>query len=478
MSGIILLIGTDEYLSYKAEIGQFETDMITNAVQNGNSISAMFVHTWSESGEDTAINLVRDANDSGKIDIRWVHADTLKNDIQVSPVNKTEFGRITFDTIVSVKMENRKGEKFLYTYIPVDVGDGRKGGLELSQPLHDFDIFKRKMLKRAVTISTMLALLSGIVLFIFINRQIRVPLNRLTEHAKRIGEGDFSPDNSIRGTDELSDLAYSMNDMCSRLLIAKEKIKFEYDARLKTIDQLRHTERLSTFGLISAGIAHEIGTPLNVVDGRAKMIISDGLSDTEIKECAGIIKNQAERMTVIISQLLDFTRQPKRHISTENVSLLINQVFQLLHPMASKQHVSFSLSRGENTTVMVNADVGQIQQVLVNLLMNSVQAMPNGGKVRVSLSNELQTAPHGGKNPPTDFLKIRIIDEGEGICEENLEHIFTPFFTTKQIGTGTGLGLSIVHGIVEDHGGWIEVEGTPGSGACFSVYLPMKGKNE
>jgi two-component system, NtrC family, sensor kinase len=269
-----------------------------------------------------------------------------------------------------------------------------------------------------------------------------------------------------------------MNDMCSRLLIAKEKIKFEYDARLKTLDQLRHTERLSSFGLLSAGIAHELGTPLNVVDGRAKMIMNEGLSDNDIKECAGIIKNQAERMTVIIRQLLDFTRQPKRHVSHENVSLLINQVFQLLHPMASKQHVSFSLSKDENITVFINADLGQIQQVLVNLLMNSIQAMPDGGDVCVCLSNELQTAPQKVGKSPTNFLKIRIVDEGEGICKENLEHIFTPFFTTKKIGTGTGLGLSIAHGIVEDHGGWIDVEGTAGSGACFSVYLPLEGQSE
>lgn len=476
--GMIILIGIDEYLSFRAEIKQFEADMVRNAIQDGSSISGMIAHTWKESGEQKAIELIKDAGKSGSMKIRWVWIDTLLNQEEIAETEKKQLEKLLLDENVSVKMADIKGDFLRYTYVPVDIGQQRKGALELSQPLFSLREYTSRMITRAFVITALLTIICGLILYFFIDRKIRVPLNTLMKQAKRIGEGDFRADLNSIGNDELAEMGRTMNDMCSRLVIAKEKIKFEYDARLKTLDQLRHTERLSSFGLISAGIAHEIGTPLNVVDGRAKMIICEDLTPEDIKECAVIIKNQAERMTLIVRQLLDFTRSPKKHIANENIALLIKQVFQLLHPLASKQFVSFSLSRAEDAEVILSIDGAQIQQVLVNLLMNSIQAMPDGGKVYVTLSNEMYPIPQADGNDLHKFIKIRIVDEGEGICNEDLDHIFTPFFTTKTLGTGTGLGLSIAHGIVEEHGGWINVESTIHDGACFSVFLPMKELNK
>ena len=473
---MILLIAIDEYLNFGAEVNQFETDMVTNALQTGNSISGMIAHTWQESGEAKALELIEDASKSGPMGIRWVWADTFPTNAIVTAGDKEQLKSLNLEKTTTLKMHNPKGETLLYTYIPVDIDQERNGALELQQTFSALQIYSGRMLIRALIITAVLALVCGMILYFFIHRKIRIPLNRLTNQAKRIGQGDLRGNHTVVGTDELADLAKTMNDMCSSLVIAKEKIKFEYDARLKTLDQLRHTERLSTFGLISAGIAHEIGTPLNVVDGRAKMIISEDLNTEETKECATIIKSQAERMTLIIRQLLDFTRRPKQHISSENIVILIKQIFQLLHPMSSRQHVCFALNKEEGAEVVLSVDGSQIQQVLINLLMNSVQAMPDGGTVSVSVTNELVSGPQAEDQTPQRFLKIGIVDEGEGICKEVLEHIFTPFFTTKTIGTGTGLGLSIAHGIVEEHGGWIDVESSVQNGACFSVYLPLKEK--
>lgn len=292
--------------------------------------------------------------------------------------------------------------------------------------------------------------------------------------ANQIGLGDLSINNEIIGQDELADMAHTMNDMCTRLIIAKEKINFEYDARLKTLEQLRHTERLSSLGVLSAGIAHELGTPLNVVDGRAKMIINENLNQHEVHDCATIIINQAQRMTAIIRQLLDFTRRPKQHNSSENIAFLVKQVFQLLYPMASKQNVSFLLNKDEATEVNISADFPQLQQVLVNLLLNAIQAMPDGGNVDVNITNEMVSTSSHGEHHQKNYLKLQILDEGEGISNEIIDRVFTPFFTTKTIGAGTGLGLSIAHGIIEEHGGWIDIESSVPNGACFTVYLPMK----
>lgn len=472
--GMIVLIGIDEYLNFQAEIEQYEAEMITNAVQNGKSISGMIANIWQEFGETKALELIKDASDSRTLTIRWVWPHVLLSSFTGSDTDKEQLRKIIKGEIVSLKMQQEDGTLLRFTYVPVDLGNLQPGAIELSQTLLPLKEFSRRMLGRAFTITIFLVLVSGLILYFFIDRRIRLPLNNLMDQAKRIGQGDLSANNVIVGNDELAEMARTMNDMCSRLLIANEKISFEYDARLKTLKQLRHTERLSSFGMLSAGIAHELGTPLNVVDGRAKMIISENLNHQEIRDCATIIKNQAERMAAIIKQLLDFTRIPTHQYSTEDVGFLIKQVFQLLHPMASKQQVSLILTKEENAEAILRADFSQLQQVMVNLLMNAIQAMPDGGKVEVNLANEMLPVSLFDEQTKLKYLKVQIQDEGEGICKENLACIFTPFFTTKKIGAGTGLGLSIAHGIVEDHEGWIDIESTARKGACFTVYLPMK----
>jgi two-component system, NtrC family, sensor kinase len=472
--GIIILVGIDEYLSFKTEVNQYETDMVASAVQNGKSISAMISHIWREGGEAKALELIDDASTSGQFDIRWVWPRLLVDQSGSDTLEKMYLEKVVLGETVSFKTKHENDLMRRYTYVPVDVGLTQTGALELSQTLLPLKNYSRKMLSRAFNISALLALICGLTLYFFINWKIRIPLSKLMEQAKRIGHGDFSANHNIQGNDELAELAHTMNDMCSRLIIAKEKIKFEYDTRLKTLEQLRHTERLSSFGVISAGIAHELGTPLNVVDGRAKMIINENLQADEVKDCARIIKTQAERMTGIVRQLLDFTRRPKQHTSEDNVALLIKQVFQLLYPMAVKQHVHFSLIQEEGSSVVLRADFSQLQQVVVNLLMNSIQAMPDGGKIEVGLSNTFLNPSSDSEQNGKKYIKLRIHDEGEGIQEKDLEHILTPFFTTKAVGAGTGLGLSIAHGIVEEHGGWIEVESRVKHGACFTVYLPMQ----
>jgi len=472
--GMIVMIGIDEYLSFKAEVKQFELDMGTNALQTGNAIAGIIAHAWKKSGEGKALELLEAASTSGTIPVRWVWRDNFPDDATVAAGEKQQLENLDLSVTTTLKIHDHDGETLLYTYIPVDVGLDRSGALELRQSFSALHMYSQRMLMRAVIITATLAVFCGLILYVFIYQKIRIPLSRLTRQAERIGRGELRDRNMVVGNDEFAKLAHTMNDMCSSLIVANEKINFEYDARLKTLDQLRHTERLSTFGLISAGIAHEIGTPLNVVDGRAKMIISENLDTEEIMECAAIIKSQAERMTAIIRQLLDFTRRPEQNVAAENIVILIKQIFQLLHPMATKQHVSFALNQEQDTRVILDVDGAQMQQVLINLFMNSIQAMPNGGTVSVYVKNEWLTDPQSAQQKAQLFLNIRITDEGGGICTEDLEHIFTPFFTTKTIGTGTGLGLSIAHGIVEEHGGWIDVESNVGSGACFSVYLPMK----
>ena len=249
------------------------------------------------------------------ITIQWIRQEDEGKAPLLASMAAADRERLRKGGAVHLKRLDGQGNAVLYTFMPLGNTRVGRGILQLRQSPAVMDNYTHTLLFRGILVTSFLGCIYGVILYVFMNRSICIPLRRLIDQVERIGSGDLCTTVAFKGNDELARLAQTLNEMCSRLLIAKEKIKFECDARLKTLEQLRHTERLSTFGLLSAGIAHEIGTPLNVVDGRAKMIIQEELSPEEIRECASIIQHQAERMTVIIRQLLDFTKRPKNQLA-------------------------------------------------------------------------------------------------------------------------------------------------------------------
>ena len=474
--GMIGMLIIDGNLNYEEELKQFDIDMADNARQIGWTVSGMISNTWKESGPERAFQLIDDANRANHlITIRWIWQDEIKSMHgklipELAAFNDTELSdEFSFTALDEHRREHR------YTFMAVDIPGNRPGAIQLTQTLEPREKFIQRMLVRSLSITTLLAIVGGIVIYFFIHIKIRGPLEQLSRKAVEIGKGNLMPDLEIKGEDELVSLAGIMNDMCTRLLIAKEKIHFENLARLKTLEQLRHTEKLSTVGQIAAGIAHELGTPLNVVDGRAKMIISEPLEPEEIINCARIIKSQAERMTLIIRQLLDYSRKKKSHPkSLDNIETVIRQVFHLLSPMASKQGITLTLHIVAETKTVCRLDAQQMQQVFMNVIMNSIQATPRGKEVVVEIANITLKSMLHTDDQMKKLIRVDVLDEGEGIPEEQLQEIFTPFFTTKQIGLGTGLGLSIARELLEEHNGWIEVENRRLKGACFSIFLALE----
>ena len=466
----------DGNLSYEAELEQFDVDMADNARQIGWILSGMISHTWHDSGPEKAIQLLEKAHSADHlISIRWVWMDELEKLHGKAIPELENLKTIEPQQEISYVALDEHRQKQRYTLMPVVIPENRAGAIQLIQSLELRADFTQRMLVRSLSITTVLAFISGIIIYFFIHIKIRGPLEQLSRKAIEIGKGNLMPDLEIKGEDELVGLARIMNDMCTRLLIAKEKIHFEHLARLKTLEQLRHTEKLSTIGQIAAGIAHEVGTPLNVIDGRAKMIISEPLEQEEIVNCAGIIKNQAERITLIIRQLLDYSRKKKSpHKTLESVETIINQVFHLLSPIAAKQGIFLMLNIMPETKLVCRMDAQQLQQVFMNVIMNSIQATPKGKNVQVEVSNSKLKSMMYTDDQIRNFIRIDVIDEGEGIPKDQLQEIFTPFFTTKQIGLGTGLGLSIARELLEEHGGWIEVENRRTKGAQFSIFLGLE----
>jgi signal transduction histidine kinase len=254
---------------------------------------------------------------------------------------------------------------------------------------------------------------------------------------------------------------------------AWDQVRCETEARIAALEQLRHEDRLKTVGRLASGIAHELGTPLNVISGYAGMIAGGNLPAHETIESARTIKAQSERIATIVRHLLDFARRRPGQKTAVDLQQVIRETLDLMVPLAQKRNVRLILADGHAPAV-ARADVEQVKQVLLNLVTNAVQAMPGGGNVEVAAGPARERPPAGCGDPDGEYVCISVRDQGEGIAQENLGRIFEPFFTTKGPGKGTGLGLSVAEGIVREHGGWIAVESVRGKGSCFCVCLPKE----
>jgi signal transduction histidine kinase len=474
--GIVVLLIVVGNIHYETQLRRYEAAMAEKAEAIGSVLAGIIGSTWEESGAEAALKqLEAVAEVDPATALCWVWFDEVK--LQFSGKNEvlSRLAALEQGVAQTFIAHDVKRNRLCYTFVPVAVPGERRGGVQITQSLSPLIRFTQKVLVQTTVVTVLLILFCGGVTYFLIYTKIRRPLEKLSRKAVEIGKGNLVADLEIQGDDELVHLAGIMNDMCTRLLIAQEKIHFENLARLKTLEQLRHTEKLSTVGQIAAGIAHEIGTPLNVVDGRAKMIIREPLERDEIIDCAKIIKIQAERITLIIRQLLDFSRKKKiTRKARENIVTLIRQVVHLLQPLAGKQGVGLQLKVAAAANVHSLVDTQQIQQVFMNIIMNAIQATVTSGDVQVEVANvQLKSLLHTD-NQVKEFLRIDIRDEGPGIPPENLQEIFTPFFTTKSVGLGTGLGLSIAREMMEEHGGWIEVHNRRSKGAEFTLFLKLE----
>jgi signal transduction histidine kinase len=252
----------------------------------------------------------------------------------------------------------------------------------------------------------------------------------------------------------------------------KQALSTERAGRADAERDLQHAQRLTSVGRMAAGIAHELGTPLNVVGSYARMIHDGEIEGDEARSTAGIITEQTEFMTGIIRQMLDFARAQQIERRLESVIDLLDDSIKLLTPLARQRHVVLELAPPARVP-RVELDAGQLRQVFSNLVMNAVQASHAGGKVQVSVELVVDREPPlSVERRAREWVVVQVKDEGAGMSDEVKQRAFDPFFTTKPVGEGTGLGLSVAWGIVQRHGGWIELESAEGKGSRFSVYLP------
>lgn len=468
--GIVSVI-VYSYVAASREVTQIETTVAEDLASLGRTLSASVMSVWEHEGEARAQELVALHDRDEAIDVRWTWLDIdeenshfPKGGLAVIP----SLLRNEQQTWVGIGPDNRR---LVYAYVPLLRANMRPAALEFSRPLVSESQVFWSEIREHVIASTLVVFFAATVAILLTSMLVSVPLQRVAEQARRIGRGDLSHRLPVIGRDEVAALASEFNAMCDALKEARSRAEVEAEKRVRAVEQLRHADRLRTVGTLASGIAHELGTPLNVISMRAKMIATKEVPPEEAPESARIIASQAERVTKIVRQLLDFARRrtPKR--AETDLADLADRTSQLLGALAKKSKVEVKVEPAAQVKLMV--DPAQIEQALTNLVINGIHAMPDGGELTIAVRED-EAAPVSDPDKKLKCAVVEISDTGVGISEENLPRIFEPFFTTKGVGEGTGLGLSVTHGIIEDHGGWMQATSDVGKGTQFTIYLPVE----
>ncbi|MBI2088926.1 MAG: HAMP domain-containing protein [Deltaproteobacteria bacterium] len=343
---------------------------------------------------------------------------------------------------------------------------GRQGhGWRLAETI------KTRRNRIVVTTSVLVLIVSLLILWI-VRRNVSRPIDELIERIREIGQGRWEQRIQVTGKDEVGLLANEFNRLSGRLRDTYGSLVNEQQEKLKLERDLRHSERLASVGQLAAGLAHEIGTPLNIIGGRAEYLTRRPRSAEELNENLLIIRAQIDRIAGIVRQLLEFSRHKEPTLRAVDIASLLTEVRQLLQHKLDEKGIKVDQELPESPPV-IQADPDLLQQVFLNLYLNSLHGLETGGwiKIRAEVSdNSTKIAPGASV---ARWLRIAFEDNGPGIRPEHLDRVFDPFFTTKDIGEGTGLGLSVSYGIVRDHGGEIQVESEPGKYARFIIHLPV-----
>jgi len=344
-----------------------------------------------------------------------------------------------------------------------------EGAMELRLDLNK--VLPEGYLDKALMAAGGLLVVFALLVGLFSRQSIGKPIDQLMGAMDQVIQGDLTVALPLDRSDEIGRIAYRFNEMTAQLRSAQEQLRRSAQAQIKLEQRLRQSEKLATIGQLAAEIAHEVGTPLNVIGGRARAVQRKAEQPEVVLKNAAIIADQAGRITKIIQQMLDLSR--KRNPDKRELELrqCIDAALTLLEYQIEQSSIRVDNKlAAELPAVMGDADA--LQQVFINLILNAIQAMPEGGVLR--LSSEVTTRRKEGLDlaPPQRFVTVSIADSGGGIPEDERGQIFEPFYSTKAKGEGTGLGLTVVHGIVKEHDGWIDVEHNGSDGTVFHVHLP------
>ncbi|GMV44292.1 MAG: hypothetical protein AMXMBFR64_60080 [Myxococcales bacterium] len=349
----------------------------------------------------------------------------------------------------------------------LDDRGGTLGALVVSTPLASL---------QADVASTRRAVATTVALFVVVAASVGLlvgtvligrPLARLVHAMRRVRGGDLGAELVARRRDEVGEVAREFNAMLDELVAARLQLSEAADARLRFDRALQQADKLIAIGQLSAGLAHEIGSPLQVLGGRARMLDGAAEDPARVRATSAILVAQVERIGRIVQQLLSYARRRPAVIGPVALEGPVREVLDLVQYDARRRGVYVRLDAEPG--LVAQADADQVQQVVLNLVSNALAVTPSGGEVGVSLESAVVEGPGGARRA----VRIAVEDTGPGIPDDMQERLFEPFFTTRAAEGGTGLGLSVVKSIVTEHGGAVRFRSSP-VGARFEVDIPAQ----
>lgn len=356
-----------------------------------------------------------------------------------------------------------RGETYWFCRaVALEAHSGQPDGILLiGQRWNDVENDLRARLETAIFASLVVAMFIAIVIPVVSHRYVAKPLAELSERVARLtSEKQVEPAGS---GDEVEYLSEEFRRLAQDLDTARARLVDESERKVELERQLRRADKLAAIGTLASGLAHEIGTPLNVIRGRAEHLNSNRQNPPRTSEGLEIIINQIDRISRIVRMLLNLGSGRERNFAVCDLRPIVQRTIALLETEAARRSVTCTTDLGD-VALPVRCDADQLQQVFVNLGVNALDAMEGGGTMTVA------ACKLDGAGPQT--VKIVFADTGAGISPEIRARIFDPFFTTKEPGRGTGMGLAVSEAIIRDHDGEIAVESAE-AGARIAITLPL-----
>jgi signal transduction histidine kinase/CheY-like chemotaxis protein len=313
------------------------------------------------------------------------------------------------------------------------------------------------------------AVIVGALLAFLISDTFTRPLASLVEGVRALERGDFAYPLQARGGDEVAHVTRAFDRM-------RNTLQKEESQRQQLEDQLRQSQKMEALGRLAGGVAHDFNNLLTVIKGHCELLQLTVTPGTRVADSAEQIRKAADRAASLTRQMLAFSRRQLLQPTTLNLNALVEDMNKLVKRLIHED-IEFVFEPGASLGP-VRADVGQIEQVLLNLIVNSCDAMPSGGKLLIETKNVTVDAASAGSIPPGKYVVLSVTDTGVGMTPETQALMFDPFFTTKEKGKGTGLGLATVYGVISQSGGQILVASTVGKGTRVDVYLPRIAEDQ
>ena len=361
--------------------------------------------------------------------------------------------------------EEMRGEEVYSYFVPLADSGGRISGLlQVTRRGSDFQQLVSGLRWQAAMVIALGGVVMSLLVLVGHRRAIGRHFEQLIDSMARVEGGDRRHRAPEEGPREIRRLTGALNTMLDSMDRAERELASGREAQARLEEELRQAEKLAAIGRLASGVAHELGTPLSVIDGKAQRALRKAGQDGREGRTLAEIRAEVARMEHIVRQLLEFGRARNRNLRETRLGVLVEAAAGALQPMFAEHGATLDLRPPEPDPVF-RADPVRLEQVLVNLFRNAIQAGASHLRVVWEVDD-------------SQGIVFRVHDDGPGVAREDRPRLFEPFFTTKGVGEGTGLGLAVVHGIIHEHGGAIELTDSDLGGACFVITLPLPPAGE